>query len=206
MILALVPPQAWGDATAMDAMYALDASADRIVELVGQVGPDQWNNPTPCTEWNVRTLVGHLIVGMQGYCDLLKGAPAAKYLSMFERQGEAAGTDPVAACESAVRSARAASAEPGALEQTVHHLIGDIPGSRLLGMRIADSVVHAWDLATAIGVAPGLDEQLVEFVYGYYAPRAQSGALYATGWFAAPTRPLPEGATPLERLIHLVGR
>src|ERR1700687_646814 len=110
---------------------------------------------------------------MQGYCELLKGAPAAKYVSMFERQSEAAGTDPVTACESAVRSVRAASAEPGALERTVHHLIGDIPGSRLLGMRIADSVVHSWDLATATGVDPGLDEQLVELVYGYYAPRAQ---------------------------------
>lgn len=190
----------------MDAMGALDASAERIVELVGRVGPEQWDNPTPCTEWNVRTLVGHLIVGMQGYCDLLKGASAAEYLSMFERQSVAVGTDPVAACESAVRSARAASVQPGALERTVHHLIGDIPGSRLLGMRIADSVVHPWDLATAIGAAPGLDEQLVELVYGYYAPRAQSGALYATGWFAAPTRPLPEDATPLQRLVHLVGR
>jgi hypothetical protein len=42
---------------AVDAMDALDASAERVVELVGQVGPEQWSNPTPCTEWNVRTLV-----------------------------------------------------------------------------------------------------------------------------------------------------
>jgi hypothetical protein len=48
--------------------------------------------------------------------------------------------------------------------------------------------------------------ELVELIYGQYAPRAHSGALYATGWVAAPTRPLPEGATPLERLIHLMGR
>ena len=161
----------------MDALDALDASGQRVVELVGHVEPEQWDDPTPCTEWSVRTLVGHLIVGMQGYCALLKGASAAEFGSMFERQSEAVGTDSVAACESAVRSVRAAFAEPGALERTVHHLIGDIPGSRLLVMRTADSVVHSWDLATAIGVDPGLDEQLIEFVYGNYAPRAQSGAL-----------------------------
>ncbi len=146
-----------------------------------------------------------MIAGAEGYCELLNGAPVAKLRSLLERQSEAGGTDPDAACESAARSVRAAFAEPGALERTVHHAI-DMPGSQLLAFWISDAVLHSWDLATAIGVAPGLDEQLVEFVYGLLAPRAQTGALYTTGWIAAPTRPLPEGATPLERLIHLVGR
>lgn len=125
---------------------------------------------------------------------------------MLERQSQAVGTDPVSGCESAVRSVRAAFAEPGALERTVHHPIGDIPGSQLLVQLIGDCIVHSWDLATAIGVGPRPDEQLVGFAYGFYASRARSGILYVNGWFAAPTRPLPEGATPLERLIHLVGR
>jgi hypothetical protein len=30
--------------------------------------------------------------------------------------------------------------------------------------------------------------------------------MYANGWFSAPTTPLPEGANPLKRLIHLTGR
>jgi uncharacterized protein (TIGR03086 family) len=187
-------------------MDALDASADRVVELVGHVGAEQWNDPTPCSDWNVTTLVGHLIAGMQGYCALLNGAPAATMSILMERQSEAAGPDPVAACKSAVRSVRAAFAEPGALERTVHHRAGEMPGSFLLAIRIGENVVHSWDLATAIGADPGLNEQLAELVYGYYAPVAQSGALYATGLVAAPTKPLPEGATPLERLLHLLGR
>jgi hypothetical protein len=62
-----------------------------------------------------RTLVGHLIAGTQGYCELLKGAPAAKLRSTLAQQSEAAGTDPVTTIKSAVRSLRAAFAEPGAL-------------------------------------------------------------------------------------------
>jgi uncharacterized protein (TIGR03086 family) len=205
VVRPLCPQRPGWDAAAVDAMDALDASAQRVVELVGQVRPEQWNDPTPCTEWNVTTLVGHLIAGMQGYCELLNGAPAAKLRSMLEHQSEAVGTDPVTTCESAVRSVRAAFAEPGALERTVHHTY-DIPGSQLLAFRIADNVIHSWDLATAIGADPGLDEQLAEFVYRLLAPRAQSGALYATGYISAPTRPLPEDAPPLEELIHLVGR
>ena len=34
----------------------------------------------------------------------------------------------------------------------------------------------------------------------------QQGAVYAYGWFKPPAKPLPEGATPTERLIHLLGR
>jgi uncharacterized protein (TIGR03086 family) len=81
-----------------------------------------------------------------------------------------------------------------------------MPGSELLVQLIGDCVVHSWDLATAIGVDPGLDEQLVEFAYGFYAARAHRGILYVNGWFAAPTRAVPEGAAPLERLILLLGR
>ena len=97
----------------MEAMDALDAAAGRAVELVGQVGPEQWDDPTPCTEWNVRTLVGHLIVARQGCCALLKDAPAAKYVSMYDRQGEAPGTDPVTTLKNAVRSVRRHSQNPG---------------------------------------------------------------------------------------------
>lgn len=205
--LRLLPAQnaAW-DCSAMDAMDALDASADRAVELAGQVGQGQWGEPTPCSQWNVRTLVGHLIATRQAYCALLAGASAADLMSFARRQGEAAGGDPVAMLRRAVRSVRAAFEEPGALERIVHHPAGDIAGSQLLALLVMDSVIHSWDLATAIGVDAGLDEQLVDEVYSFLAPRAEGGGLYAGGSFAAPARPLPDGATSLQRLIHLAGR
>ena len=112
---------------------------------------------------------------------------------MLQRQGEAAGDDPVAACESAVRSIRAAFAQPGALERTVHHTVGDMPGRQLLVQLVANCVVHSWDLATAIGVDPGLDEQLIELSYEFCVPLMQNDAVYAYGWFRPPASPLPAG-------------
>jgi hypothetical protein len=50
---------------------------------------------------------------------------------------------------------------------------------QLLVQLVADCAVHSWDPATAIGVDPGLEP---------------------------PASPLPEGATALERLLHLPGR
>ena len=125
---------------------------------------------------------------------------------MMQRQDEASGDDPVAACERSVRSIRAAFAEPGALERTVHHTIGDMPGRQLLVQLVADCTVHSWDLATAIGVDPGLDEQLIELSYEFYVSLMRQDAVYGYGWFKPPASPLTEGATTLERLLHLVGR
>ena len=89
----------------------------------------------------------------------------------------------------------------------MHHPIGDLPGSRWLVIRIAENVVHSWDLATAIGADPGLDDRLIEFAYAFYtAPPFTDGALYTIGYFAAPTNPLAAGASPLDRLIYLAGR
>ena len=190
----------------MDAMDALDAVGERNVQLVRQIGPDQWDDPTPCTEWNVRTLVGHLTTGRHVYRGFLEGVPVAELRLILQRQGEAAADDPVAACESAVRSIRAAFAAPGALERTVHHTIGDMPGRQLLVQLVADCVVHSWDLATAIGVDPGIDEQLIELSYEFYVPLLRQDAIDGYGWFKPPAGPLPDGATALERLVHLVGR
>jgi uncharacterized protein (TIGR03086 family) len=190
----------------MDALAALDAVGERNVQLVRQVGPDQWDDPTPCTEWDVRALVGHLITGRHVYRGLLEGVPVADLRAMLRRQDEARGDDPVAACESAVRSIRAAFAEQGALERTVHHTIGDMPGRQLLVQLVADCTVHSWDLATAIGVDPGLDEQLIELSYEFYVPLMQQDAIHSYGWFKPPASPLPEDATTLERLLHLLGR
>ena len=103
----------------MDALDALDAVGESNVQLVRQVGSDQWDGATPCTEWNVRSLVGHLIMGRHVYRGFLEGVPVAE-LRLILQQGGAVGDAPVAACESAVRSIRAAFAQPGALERTVH--------------------------------------------------------------------------------------
>lgn len=100
----------------MDALDALDAVGESNVQLVRQVGSDQWDGATPCTEWNVRSLAGHLIMGRHVYRGFLEGVPVAE-LRLILQQGGAAGDDPVAACESAVRSIRAAFAQPGALDR-----------------------------------------------------------------------------------------
>ena len=188
----------------MDPIAALDASAARVVELVGQVDRSQWPRATPCPDWDVRELVGHLIATMRGHVDLLHGGSVTDLSALVEQQAELGGEDLSAAVTDAVAAVRAAFAEPGALERTVHHLIGNVPGSRLLQIRVTENVVHGWDLATALGLPAAIDDALAEHVYQYLAPRAQ--VLPATGYYAPPKRTPAADAGLQERLLALVGR
>ena len=109
----------------MDPILALDTSAARVVALVGQVDRSQWSHATPCTEWDVRELVGHLVATMHAHVDLLHGSPASALSSLLEQQARVGGDDVGTAAADAATAVRAAFDEPGAHERTVHHLIGD---------------------------------------------------------------------------------
>src|SRR5262245_29794026 len=51
----------------MDTIEALDQSFDHARKIVGGVRPDQYGNPTPCTEWDVRQLLTHMVGTMMNF-------------------------------------------------------------------------------------------------------------------------------------------
>lgn len=188
----------------MDMVQALDSSAADFIALVARVDPTQWQDTTPCEQWDVRALVGHVITTTYAYAELLHGASAARTVELRTRQQTLAADDALTAVTDAAARAQAAFAEPGALERTVHHPMGDLPGSQLLWMRVVDNVVHGWDLATALHVPAVIDGVLAEDLYQRLAPLAD--VLMAAGYIAAPRRPLTSDAVPQERLLTLLGR
>ncbi|MDQ3985484.1 MAG: maleylpyruvate isomerase family mycothiol-dependent enzyme, partial [Actinomycetota bacterium] len=63
---------------------------DRRVE---QIRDDQWELPTPCSEWNVRDLVGHLVYEDKWAAPLLEGQTIEQVGDRFE--GDLLGDDPL---------------------------------------------------------------------------------------------------------------
>src|SRR5919202_861884 len=92
---------------------------------VWAVGADQWDLPTPCTEWNVRVLVGHLVNEERWAPPLLAGSTIEEVGDRF--QGDLLGDDPLAAWEEAAAEALAA-ARPDVLGRIVHVSFGEITG------------------------------------------------------------------------------
>ena len=173
---------------------------DEFSGRVHAVRTDQWGCPTPCKDWAVRHLVNHLVAEQLWVPPLLAGATVADLGDAFS--GDVLGTDPVAAWDAAAAAARAAFAEPGALERTVHLSYADRPGEEYAREMIFDLVVHSWDLARGISVDDTVDPGLVEAVYGRLEPDVD---LSASGLFDEPV-PVPADADEQTRLIALTGR
>ncbi|MTE19612.1 TIGR03086 family protein [Streptomyces sp. TRM43335] len=185
----------------MDRLDALDRAYEEFDRRVRAVRDDQWDAPTPCAEWSVRDLVGHLVGEHLWAPWLLRGATLEEVGDRFD--GDVLGDDPVAAWRRAAAESKAAFHRPGALEGRVHTSDGPRPTVDYAREMITDLTVHAWDLARGIGADDRLDEELARWVHD--AVRPVAGTLRATGLFGEPVEVAPS-AGPQERLVALLGR
>lgn len=166
------------------------------------VPPDGWGAPTPCTEWDVRALVNHMTRGNLNYLGLLRGATGEEFLA--RRDADALGADPVAAFTGSVRACADAFAEAGALDVVVDYPLGKLTGRQALAVRTADSTVHTWDLARALGADETLDPGLVAWIDEDY-DTIFAGLALGPRFFADPP-PAAPGASRQDRLLTRFGR
>ena len=86
--------------------------------LVHQVPDDAWTAPTPCTEWDVRALVHHLVSEIAWTVPLLGGRSVTDVGDSLS--GDLLGEDPVASWDAAAADALAAVNTDGAMELVIH--------------------------------------------------------------------------------------
>lgn len=169
-------------------------------EQVRAVGDDQWELPTPCADWDIRTVVAHVVVGDSQVPALVAGEPVGL---VEEYDPGVLGQRPLAAWRGTALAAIRAFAAPGALERRYAHPVGNVRGRTVIGFRISDSLVHGWDIATALGEEVMLDPELCEYALDFWFPMAST--LASSGFYAAARMPA-EDAGPAERLLALLGR
>ncbi|MDQ2814626.1 MAG: TIGR03086 family metal-binding protein [Actinomycetota bacterium] len=183
---------------AEDPIGHLNRACTAVGDLVAAVKPGQWPDPTPCTEWDVSQLVDHLITGNRRFAALLRDHPQA------EPAGTERGDDRAAAYRSSAAALRTAFSAPGALDRTYQSPIGPAPGLALVQLRIAEQLLHGWDLARATGQHPDLPEDLSGAALA--RARAQLGDATREGLpFAAP-QPVAADASAIDQLAAFFGR
>ncbi|HET6357643.1 TIGR03086 family metal-binding protein [Streptomyces sp.] len=173
-----------------------------FTDRVHAVRADQWDDPTPCTDWSVRDLVNHLTAEQLWVPALVTdGLGAGDVGDAYD--GDVLGRKPKTSWDTAARAARKAFAAPGALERTVQLSYGETPAVAYCVQMVTDAVVHSWDLSRAIGAPERLPDVLVLFALDQVTPYAEE--LAKSGLFAPPIEP-PPGDSHQTRLLALLGR
>ena len=157
------------------------------------VKPEQMNDSTPCSEWNVKALMDH-IVGGTGFVQsvLASTKPSAP-----------ASSEPVAAYDAGVASVVEAASKPGLLERNLTTPFGEMPGGAFLMSGFMDTMVHGWDLAKATGQDTALDPKLVEVCYTAFVPQAEG---LRAGGATGPEVSVAESASTQDKLLGILGR
>jgi uncharacterized protein (TIGR03086 family) len=179
----------------------LTRADDGFTQRLALVRPDQWAAPTPCTAWDVQTLVNHVVGANRRYTMLLHGATADE--ADATRSADHLGDSPLASFVATAAELNAALREPGAMSRVAQHPAGERTGAQLLAMRVLDVALHTWDLARAVGADETLDPDVVALALTlqdtFEAGRER-------GSFASPPRETPAHFSAQARLLHLSGR
>src|SRR5689334_6085083 len=140
----------------MDLLTSYTIAVRRNHQRVDAIHPGQMGDSTPCTDWDVEALIGHITGGYQMFAPgPAQPIPAAETPA-----------DPAGRHRAAGEAAIAAFAAPGALQRTVSLPIGDVPGHLALSLALTDAVVHGWDLATATGQDTIIDDGVAAVLLG----------------------------------------
>ena len=189
-----------GLVSVMDILELFRGSVEEFDLRVSAISDEQWNNATPCTDWNARDLVNHVTAEDLWAPPLLTGSTVEEVGDRFE--GDVLGDNPVDAWDSA-RLGALAAATPEKLDGTVSTSRGEIPAGQYVFELFSDHLVHAWDLARAIGADEQLPPELVEACYEIAKPFQDM--MKESGQYGETIETDPD-ASPQDQLLALFGR
>ena len=155
----------------MDLNTLYHRTVEHWADVVVAVGEDQWDSPTPCSEWSVRDLVNHVTGEDLWTAALMDGGTIEEVGTRLD--GDLLGDEPVGSSIDAAKSATTSVATRLPQGGTVPLSFGDTDVAEYVWQLAADHLVHSWDLSAATGTERRLDPALVSGVAGWWAEREE---------------------------------
>ncbi|MFB7676961.1 TIGR03086 family metal-binding protein [Kitasatospora purpeofusca] len=179
---------------------------DQLEKLIAEAAPETLDRPTPCTEYDLRTLLSHVVGGVHRLAYMGEGGHCE---DVAAATGELPDDGWPAALGRARTRVTAAWAEDAKLDRPTFAPWGEVPGRAAVGGYVLETVTHAWDIARALDTDPPLDERLderlAEAALGIalaVLPAEPRGGAVPFG----PVRTAPAEAGPYTRLAAYLGR
>jgi uncharacterized protein (TIGR03086 family) len=151
---------------------------------------DKLDDATPCDDWDVRTLMNHMLETQRYFVASARGENAAP---PSPQPPELLGDDPIAAFQRARDDTLTTFAQEGVIEKT----------GPSLGIAFSDTLLHGWDLARATGqdstMPAGLAEAAYGMIHGRFTEEQRKGVFN-------PELPVGPTASPQQQLLAYTGR
>jgi uncharacterized protein (TIGR03086 family) len=146
--------------------------------------------PTPCEEWDVRTLLNHMLETQQYFVKSARGedtSPPSPDVAQLMSD------DPISDFQRARDDTLATFGQEGVIEKT----------GPSLGIAFSDTLLHGWDVARATAqdatMPDGLAQAAYDMIHGRFTDEQRKGVF-------GPELPVSSTAPPQERLLAYTGR
>jgi uncharacterized protein (TIGR03086 family) len=180
----------------------LDSAHRALRSVVLGVGPQDWDRPTPCEQWNVTQVIQHAAGDQIAWAAAISSGPGPAE-NPFAPSGVLA-DPPLTVVDEALRVAAGAWA-------AVSEDAGDVPTPLPLGALSAalaagacalDAGIHAWDLAVATGQPSPLTLALAKSLHAAAAEIVEP----LRGFAYAPALGPQPGEDEIAALLRYLGR
>ena len=180
----------------------LDRALDQVGALVVDLTPADLDRPTPCPDYTVRDLLGHLVAVAGRIAHIAAGGQPFDVPSVVTGIAD----DEVADAWATGRARVAVVlADDAVLEGTIAHPARVMPARQALFAYVSEVAVHGWDLAVAVGRRDELDDSLAEVVLGPVQAALPAHPRGGSVPFAEVVE-VGADATPYDRLVAWMGR
>lgn len=129
--------------------------------VIARVRPGDLTRPTPCADWDLNALIGHIVGQQHGFAAAVEtsDAPLSAYAVPTLEPGEIL----TAWTSSAERLTAAFATAPLDRAVLMAEFSAEIrfPVATLVGFHLLDTVVHTWDVSTALGEPFRPDDELM---------------------------------------------
>jgi uncharacterized protein (TIGR03086 family) len=185
----------------MDLHKEMAAAAAEDARVVAGATTHPLDGPTPCTDWDLRTLLNHTILWTAYSAE--RRARDEKLPDELTSTDFTAQADYAQAYAAQIDRAVTAWSEPGAWTRELAMMSTPTPSADVGALLVAEMVLHGWDIARATGQDYHCDGPVLAAAAQAVAANAELFRQYEG--FAAPVELAP-GAPEFDHLLASSGR
>lgn len=181
----------------MDPVERIDRSTAFAGAKVKGVDAQDMNKPTPCSEFDVRALLNH----MMGNLRML--TRAARDEKPERPQGEQFGSNPGEDYEEGRRELLEAISSPGVFDRDWQMPFATMSGQVMGTIAFMEHLTHGWDVAKATNQDTTMPPDLVADCMQVVQPMDE---LIRTPGVCGPRIPVPDSASTQDKFVAFLGR